>query len=153
MASWAAFRTIDAAGRRRYPVQVLFSKEEDVSEAPHKVVPEGDETATYACGHEGPARYAHEIFGRTLRLRDEVLAKRDKCAQCLLDEVTDGATKCARCGTPIFKGQDCIMYDDGVCCLSTACGPGPIAAMPGIWDGERFVDGFAAGTITVIDLP
>lgn len=118
-----------------------------MSESNHAVVNESEERAQFACGHEGAARFAHSIFGRVYLPRENVLADREKCGACLLAAATEGITRCARCERPIFKGEDCIMYSYGLCCLSTNCGTGPLGDMPGIWDGERFVDGITAGTV------
>lgn len=115
-----------------------------------RVVPKGDRKADYKCGHVSWAEFSHELFGREIDLLPEVIASREKCGECLLDQVTEGITKCVRCGEPIFKGSSCIMYGDDLCCLSVSCGPGPIYAMPGVWDGEKFVDGILAGTVKVL---
>lgn len=122
-----------------------------MSESEHLVIPMSEDVARFECGHDGPTQFVHSIFGKEFTPRDEIIASREMCAECILKEISAGITQCERCHAPIFKGQDCIIYDNGdLCCLSTACGPGPIASFPGIWNGERFVDGFEAGTIKVL---
>ena len=122
-----------------------------MSEREHRVIPMSEESVRFACGHDGPAEFVHSIFGKEYKPRDEIIASRELCGECILKKGTEGITQCKRCATPIFKGQDCIVYDnDDLCCLSTACGPGPLVATPGIWDGTQFVDGFLAGTIKVL---
>lgn len=115
-----------------------------------RVVALGDEIVEFACGHSGPAEFKHDLNGHEYRIVQEILDSQQLCGECYLEKALDGATFCARCGRPIFKGQDCIDYDGEICCLSVGCGPGPVAYMPGIWDGERFVDGIIAGTVRTV---
>ncbi|MBT5808183.1 hypothetical protein HOI18_02800 [Candidatus Uhrbacteria bacterium] len=107
----------------------------------------------YKCGHTGPVQYAHEIFGVTYRLQEGIIRSREECAQCRLDKAVDGITQCACCNTAIFKGQECMNYGYGLCCMSRGCGVGPIGAQVGIWNGSGFVDGILAGTVTVVKVP
>ncbi len=116
----------------------------------HRVVPLDKETARFKCGHSGPARYGHVIFGKRFDLKPEVLRGRDRCGQCLLDAITEGATQCGQCGDPIFKGADCVIFEGKICCLKTSCSPGPLGCEVGVWDGRQFVDGILAGTVVCL---
>ncbi len=116
----------------------------------HQVVPEGDETAQYACGHAGLVRYHHLIFGKKFEIRQDFIKRRERCPECLLKYATEGVTRCGVCGDPIFKGADCVIFEGKVCCLKTSCTPGPMCCDVGVWNGERFVDGITAGTVVVL---
>ena len=117
----------------------------------YRVLPKGEAKVTYGCGHVSWADFSHEIFGLEFLIRPEAVRDRKLCGQCLLEKAIVGVTRCARCGVPIFPGQDCIMYGPELCCLAVACGPGPVGDTPGVWDGKRFVDGITAGTVTILD--
>ena len=112
------------------------------------IIAKTDRQEEYPCGHTGPVEWDFVFFGRTYPTNVDMVRASGKCAACLLAEVSPLLTSCAQCGIAIGPGEDCILYDNQVCCLSTKCGPGPVAAMPGKWDGQKFVDGVTAGTIT-----
>jgi hypothetical protein len=116
------------------------------------ILPRSEEKKLYACGHEGPALWDFNLFGNKHKVIDEKVKDSGKCGQCHLDELSPQLTQCARCGVAIGPGQGCIMYENDLCCLSLDCGPGPIYAMPGIWDGQQFVDRITAGTVRLMPL-
>lgn len=118
----------------------------------HKVIPKSKKKAKFKCGHTSWAKFGHEVFGQERQVRDEFFESRELCGECMLAKATAGATQCARCNAPIFKGEDCVLYPEGVSCLSVECGPGPVAYDPGVWDGKKFVHGLEAGTMRVIDM-
>jgi len=129
--------------------------EEEMPEADPKVVAKTDEEVNFRCGHTGPAKFAHQVFGKEHQIKAEILGAREKCGECMLAEVKphfEEATCCAVCGRIIFKGRDCVIHEGEILCLSMSCGPGPLGANPGIWNGETFVDGFTAGTMRVVSL-
>lgn len=125
-----------------------------MSETPKKnaVVPKGDAKATFACGHTSWAAFSLILLDKDCGLNPVVFEKKERCADCLLAHAVATTTACARCGDLIFQGMDCIVYGADLCCLKTACGPGPMGHMPGVWDGTRFVDGITAGTVRVLNL-
>lgn len=116
------------------------------------VVPVGNEMRFYPCWHEGPVKWYHFIFGHKLEPRDELLDEFPTCPQCMLEEIRPKLGQCVRCGVPLMPGDACIMYGTDLCCLGVECGPGPAYAMPGIWDGEQYIDGVTAGTVVSMKL-
>lgn len=126
-----------------------------MEKADPKVIAKSDEQAEYRCGHTGPASFAHEIFAREHLIKDEFVEKREKCGECLLDDVRphlEKATCCAVCRDLILEGQDCLIFEGKVTCLSASCSPGPVSRTPGVWKDGQFVDGFMAGTIKKVSL-
>ncbi len=114
-----------------------------------RVIPKTEEKRTFACGHTSWARFSHQIAGEEFLILESVLESTEKCGECLLESATEGRTSCAVCGTPIFKGSDCILFEEQICCLGVKCSPGPIGAEVGIWDGERFVGAIFLGRIGI----
>jgi len=124
-----------------------MSTEENTHEC--SVVARSEETKQYSCGHDGPAEYAHILSGVTYEV-DHTKVDQSKCGQCHLDEIESLITQCAKCKKNILPGHGCIMYEQDLCCLAVACGPGPMGHMPGVWDGQQFIDAFAAGTARLL---
>lgn len=109
------------------------------------------EEVTFACGHRWAIDYSVIICGVRFDPKAAARDQRENCPTCNLKTAVLGATRCGHCNGPIFKGADCIVYDDGkVSCLRTDCGPGPMGHMPGVWDGDRYVNGLIAGTVVTV---
>lgn len=118
-----------------------------------EVVPLSEKRTTFACGHRGPERFAHSFWGERRDIKPEVLAKKEKCGSCWLDEMLKVIVRCGKCGLPIYPGDGVVRYPDtdptlpviGVHlvdgtrlgCLRVACCDSPLQ-LSGEWDGEKF---------------
>lgn len=66
----------------------------------------------YACGHDDHVMYSHNFFGEVLTLTKKILAKREKCAECMLADVKPHIIRCAACGFAIMPGESVALYAD-----------------------------------------
>ena len=106
------------------------------------VVPLGEETTAYGCGHTGPSLYNFQLGQRLLEIKhDRVDSK--KCGQCRLDKLVQMIITCKKCATPILPGDSCVMSEGSIFCGSADCGPNPIGMNPGHWSDEWFESDFA----------
>lgn len=70
-----------------------------------KVEAQSGKIVAYGCGHRYQQSFALNFWGETKGLREDYLAKREKCGDCLLEEQKKLTIRCVTCGFGIFPGD------------------------------------------------
>jgi len=117
------------------------------------VIALSDKQAQFACGHTGPKEFAHQFWGERRDVKPEIIAAKEKCGKCWLDEMRKCIIRCGQCGLPIYPGDGVVRYPDTdrtlpsisvhivdgtrLGCLRVGCCDSALQ-LSGEWDGEKF---------------
>ncbi len=128
-----------------------------------RVVAESEKIVRFVCGHDGPAEFAVSFWGEAMRPKPDILAKREKCGECVLAAFRPKLIRCALCGFAIGPGDGVAHYSDDsqfrkewktvvensgqkyvIGCLRWDCCPSG-GFFVGNWDGEKIAYRFPNG--------
>jgi len=64
------------------------------------------------CGHYGPARFCHDLYGDKIEPKEEVFKayKKHLCGACMQKMLEDAAIRCCACGFVILPGDPVAVY-------------------------------------------